>query len=147
MSWELGNGLTAMGSPSVCFPPNKSLCRLELSVNAAPWVPAPGDRCPHPRCWPVTVEKRCGWERGQGGWLLRGEFFFLTLLWPLPIQGLILCKGKDRGWGCPRTEPGPALWALHTPVTWVRPVCSSTFSNINILINSRPIVLFFPLIS
>lgn len=56
-----------------------------------------------------------------------------------------MCAAFRGGWG----EAGAPerilakLWALHTTATWGRPVCPATFSNINILINSRPIVLFF----
>lgn len=81
--------------PKRWFPTKRVPSRLKLSVNAAPWVPALGDGCPCPRCWPVTAEKRLRRVAARRG--------SLALLGPPPVQVLSpMCgpfQGTREGWG------------------------------------------------
>lgn len=134
-----------MASPSVCFPPNKSLCRLELSINTAPWVPAPGDRCPHPRSGLSLRRRGVDGREARVAGLLGGESFQHSSDLS-PIQGHVphagaFCKGKARGW-VPRKRPWPKAPGSSHPSKLGTACLLCSFSNINILINSRPIVLF-----
>lgn len=76
-----------------------------------------------------------------GQWLVLGGCLFKAVLTSLQSRSCPLCMSFSAGErdGL-RRSPGSVLDAQ---ATWAQPVCSATFSNINILINSRPIVLLF----
>lgn len=139
-----------MGSPSVSFPPSKSLvgwsCQSSLPHGYLPL----GTEVPTHTAGLSLQRRGVGGSEAKvvGGWWLGGGCFLnadgpdlapLKVL--LPVRQLFQ-RGGDR----PRRDPGPGSGLLST-ATWVQPVCSATFSNINILINSRPIILFVFLFS
>lgn len=92
MSGEPGNGLTVMGRPSVCFPPCKALCRLQLSVKHCPRGPCPWGQM-SPTHAGLSLQRRGvgGREaRVASGWWLGGVSFEGCLeLSPVKVLSLV----------------------------------------------------------